>query len=135
MDSPIPAGECRWEGYGTGSAGMSQCETWHVLSHAAAQCTGAGGTLNGYRTIAECPTEAGEVQVYCCYNDGLPAASDTLIAMSSGPMTGRLAPAPGEDPTRAALLARAAASCLVGDWNALYAPDSVSVEMLRFGCK
>jgi hypothetical protein len=139
MDPPIPAGDCRWEGYGIGSDGQSQCDTNHLLTHAAAQCSGAGGTIDTIdrfrKIVADCPTEAAEVQVYCCYADGLPAASDTPIALSSGSMTGRLAPAPGEDPARAAVLARAAASCVVGDWNALYAPDGVSVDMLRFGCR
>ena len=136
MDASLDSANCRWEGYGIGSAGKSQCDTQHLTSHAYAQCVGAGGKPDGSRVVSgECPTNAGEVEVHCCYEGGLPAASDTPIAMTSGSMPGRLAPGPGEDASRAALLARAAASCVVGDWNALYAPDGTSVEMLRFGCK
>jgi hypothetical protein len=136
MDASIDVANCRWEGYGIGSAGNSQCDAQHVLVHANAQCLGAGGKPDRMRIVsAECPADALEVEVYCCYEGGLPAASDTPIAMSSGPMLERLAPAPGEETSRAALLARAAASCLVGDWNALYASDGTFVEMLRFGCK
>ena len=135
-DPPIPADDCRWEGYGIGSAGLSQCDTQHLLVHAQMQCFGVGGRADGMRTFpVECPAEALEVQVYCCYKDHLPSAADTPVAMTSGPMTGRVTPAPGEDSSRAAVLARAAASCVVGDWNALYAADGASVEVLRFGCK
>jgi len=136
MDASIDGANCRWEGYGIGSAGKSQCDWQHLFIHANAQCAGAGGKPNPPRVVSgECPADAMAVEIYCCYDGGLPAASDTPIAMSSAPMPERLAPGPGEETSRTALLARAAASCVVGDWNALYASDGTSVEMLRFRCK
>src|SRR5207237_8071371 len=96
MDPPIPAASCRWEGYGIGSDGRRQCDAQHVMAHAWAQCAGAGGKVGPTRGVfGECPAEAGEVEVYCCYDNGLPAASDTPIAVTSGSMPGRVAPGPG----------------------------------------
>src|SRR4051812_36805076 len=67
MEGPIAAANCRWEGYGIGSDGRSQCDAQHLTARAAGQCAGAGGKVDLTRIVSgECPAEAGEVEVYCC---------------------------------------------------------------------
>jgi len=129
---------CRWQGYGIGSLGSGQCVFMHLFEHSAAECSAQHGSLSGApRAIPDqCVSESDEVQVLCCYADGIPDANATN---TSKVLTQELVQ--GDPPlSRADILARAAEACApggqrLGDWSLRYAADGVTPDVLRFQCK
>lgn len=143
MPSPEPPppprlrSDCRWQGYGIGLADRKQCNTTHLLAHAADQCFGRAGEASETRIITgTCGSEAEEVQIHCCLADGAAPTSTWLAGRNW--LDRQLRPA-GASSSRADLILRAEQECAnggknLGDWSALYAPDGVSADLLRFGC-
>lgn len=131
-------GHCRWLGYGIGPLGAGQCYAMHLLEHAVFECETEHGSLNGApRAIADqCVNDSDEVQVLCCYAEGIPDASSTATSKALQETLVQ------SDPplSRADFLARAADTCAqsarhMGDWSTRYAADGVTPDLLRFACK
>jgi len=138
VPAPSASPHCRWQGYGIGPSGQTQCNTVHLNAHSARECFEIGGQVAGGRTVSgRCQDQAEEVQMSCCFAGPFPPATVT-----AGPAAGALdehvsATAPGT--TRADLAARAEQVCVargvhLGDWSVLYGPDGVSADVLRFYC-
>jgi len=132
------ASNCRWLGYGIGPLGAGQCFSMHLMEHAVFECATEHGALNGApRAISDqCVNDSDEVQVLCCYAEGIPDASSTdtskvlreTLVQSDPPLS------------RTDILARAAATCAqstmhMGDWSLRYAADGLTPDLLRFECQ
>jgi len=129
--------DCRWQGYGIGLSDRKQCNTSHLLAHAADQCFSGGGEAAQTRVVTgTCASEAEEVQIFCCPTSG--PAPEPASPNGGAWLDGRVSPA-GASSSRTELTLRAEQECAragksLGDWSALYAADGVSAELLRFGC-
>jgi len=110
----------------------------HLLEHAVVACETEHGSLNGApRALSDqCANDSDEVQVLCCYVEGIPDASSTgtskllqeKVVQSDPPLS------------RADIVARAAATCAqsamrMGDWSLRYAADGITPDLMRFGCE
>ena len=133
-----PSQNCRWEGYGIGPLGAGQCLIQHLLAHSADECSHEGGQFFASRDVVDqCATEADEVQVLCCFANGIPDPALVSIVFAPNETAMVLASVPPE--SRADLLSHAADTCTQGgmrleDWSLRYGADGATPEVLRFTC-
>jgi hypothetical protein len=137
--SDVRTDDCRWVGYGIGELGHGQCDTQHLLAHAAAECSGLGGQPTAFRDVADqCVSQADEVQVFCCFGgSGIP----TVATPVAGPSLLNEHETPdGAVLTRNEVLANLAQTCAqrgqrLGDWSILYGADATSPDAVWFSCR
>jgi hypothetical protein len=102
------------------------------------ECSGEGGQAFASRNIVDqCTTEADEVQVLCCFANGIPDPALVSIVFAPSETAMVLPGAPPE--SRAELLTHAADTCTqsgthLEDWSLRYATDGMTPDVLRFTC-
>jgi hypothetical protein len=133
-----PAENCRWEGYGIGPLGAGQCFIQHLAAHSANECFREGGFPFASRNIVDqCATEADEVQVLCCFANGIPAPA--VVSIVFAPSETAMVLESVQPESRADLLSHAADTCTqsgmrLEDWSLRYAADGTTPDVLRFTC-
>jgi hypothetical protein len=143
-----PTGNCRWRGYGIGggydgTAGFrpGQCDTRHLQAHAFVQCTSMGGEPRAQRDVVDqcADSQADEVQMLCCFSDGVSPVGETPVPNDGASFTKRELPS-SRALARWELVARAADRCkmenaALGDWDLVYEADGVTVALIDFFCR
>jgi len=124
--------QCRWQGYGVGT---SEITTTHALGHAAAICEGRVETSRHRSGPSSTDGMVQEIQVKCCYDNGLPSVGDTPNPEGLDHVLDF--PEPGT--TQPHSISQANAKCVgqaatLGEWSTIYSDDGLSILRIRFNC-